>query len=102
MTTHKMPVWSPSELHHKLDEGERFAILDVRNRDEFDVWRIEGKRPIPTVNLPYFDLLELESEDEEIAAAVARAAPEQLKGKLPKSGTILAVCAGGQHVDPRG
>ena len=77
MTTHKMPVWSPSELHHKLDEGERFAILDVRNRDEFDVWRIEGKRPIPTVNLPYFDLLELESEDEEIAAAVARAAPEQ-------------------------
>lgn len=95
MTTHKMPVWSPSELHRKLDEDERFTILDVRNRDEFDVWRIEGKRPIPTVNLPYFDLLELESEDEEIAAAVARAAPEQLKGKLPKSGTILAVCAEG-------
>jgi glyoxylase-like metal-dependent hydrolase (beta-lactamase superfamily II)/rhodanese-related sulfurtransferase len=95
MTTRKMPVWSPSELHRKLDEGDRFTILDVRNRDEFDVWRIEGKRPIPTVNLPYFDLLELESEDEEIAAAVARAAPEQLKGKLPKSGTILAVCAEG-------
>ncbi len=95
MTTRKMPVWSPSELHRKLDEGDRFTILDVRNQDEFDVWRIEGKCPIPTVNLPYFDLLELESEDEEIAAAVARAAPEKLKGKLPRSGTILAVCAEG-------
>lgn len=95
MTTHKMPVWSPSELHRKLDAGERFTILDVRNRDEFETWRIEGKRPLPTVNLPYFDLLELESEDEEIATAVARAAPVKLKGKLPKSGTILAVCAKG-------
>lgn len=95
MTTHKMSVWSPAELHRKLDEGARFTILDVRNRDEFEVWKIEGKRPLPSVNLPYFDLLELESEDEEIAAAVARAAPEKLKGKLPKNGTILAVCAEG-------
>jgi glyoxylase-like metal-dependent hydrolase (beta-lactamase superfamily II) len=95
MTTRKNPVWSPEELHRHLDEGSKFAILDVRNRDEFDAWRIEGKAPIETLNIPYFDLLDLESEDEEVAAAVARAAPVQLKDKLPRSGPILAVCAKG-------
>lgn len=91
----KTPVWSPAELHHHLEEGSRFSILDVRNRDEFDAWKIEGKSSIPTLNIPYFDLLDLEHEDEEIAAAVARAVPSQLKDSLPKSGPILAVCAEG-------
>jgi glyoxylase-like metal-dependent hydrolase (beta-lactamase superfamily II)/rhodanese-related sulfurtransferase len=95
MTTHKMPVWSPAELHRHLEEGSRFSILDVRNRDEFDAWKIEGKHPIPTLNIPYFDLLELESEDEEIAAAVARAVPDRLQESLPRSEPILAVCAKG-------
>jgi glyoxylase-like metal-dependent hydrolase (beta-lactamase superfamily II) len=95
MTARKMPVWTPSDLHRHLDEGSRFTILDVRNRDEFDAWRIEGKNPVKTINLPYFDLLDLEDEEEEIAAAVARAVPGKLKDKLPKSGQILAVCAKG-------
>ena len=67
MTTRKMPVWSPAELHRHLNEGSRFAILDVRNRDEFEGWQIEGKGPIQTVNIPYYDLLDLEEEDEDIA-----------------------------------
>ena len=95
MTTREMPVWSPAELHRHLNDGSRLAILDVRNRDEFDVWQIEGKAPIQTLNIPYFDLLDLEEEDEEIAAAVARAVPDRLKDKLPRSGPILAVCAKG-------
>ena len=95
MTARKMPVWSPAELHRHLDQRSRFAILDVRNRDEFDAWRIEGKAPIQTLNLPYFEFLDLEEEDEEIAAAVARAVPERLKDSLPRSGPILAVCAKG-------
>lgn len=95
MTTRKMPVWSPAELHRHLGESSRFAILDVRNRDEFEVWQIEGKAPIQTLNIPYFDLLDLEEEDEEIAAAVARAVPDRLKDWLPRSEPILAVCAQG-------
>ncbi len=95
MTTRKMPVWSPAELHRHLDASSRFTILDVRNRDEFDAWKIEGKEPIQTLNIPYFDLLDLADENEEIAAAVARAVPDRLKDSLPRSGQILAVCAKG-------
>lgn len=95
MTTRKIPVWSPAELHRHLNEGSRLSILDVRNQDEFDAWKIEGKGPIQTLNIPYFDLLDLEEEDEEIAAAVARAVPDRLKDSLPRSGPILAVCAKG-------
>ncbi len=95
MTTRKMPVWTPAQLHRHLEKGSRFTILDVRNQDEFDAWKIEGKSPIPTINMPYFDLLDLEHEDEEIAAAVVRAVPERMKDSLPRSGTILAICAQG-------
>ena len=95
MSTREMPVWTPAELHRRLENNSRFAILDVRNQDEFDAWKIEGKKPIQTLNVPYFDLLDLESEDEEIAAAVARAVPLRLKDSLPRSGPILAVCAKG-------
>ncbi|MBZ0105654.1 MAG: MBL fold metallo-hydrolase [Sulfuricella denitrificans] len=91
----KTPVWSPSELYRHLNEGSQFFILDVRNEEDFNAWKIEGRDAIQTINLPYFDLLELEEEDEEIAAAVARAVPDRLGDKLPRSGLILAVCAKG-------
>lgn len=95
MTTRKMQAWSPAELHRHLDEGSQFSILDVRNQEEFDAWKIEGKGPIQTLNMPYFDLLDLEEEDEEVAAAVARAVPDRLGDRLPRSELILAVCAKG-------
>lgn len=95
MATRKMPVWRPAELHRRLNEGGRFTILDVRNRDEFDAWKIEGKGSIQTLNIPYFDLLDLEQEDEEIAAAVARAVPNRLGDSLPRNRPILVVCAKG-------
>jgi glyoxylase-like metal-dependent hydrolase (beta-lactamase superfamily II) len=96
MSEQQTPVWSPAELHRHLSESSRFAILDVRNQSEFDVWKIEGKVPIHTVNLSYYDLLDLEDEDEELAAAFAREIPKRLKDELPKHGPILAVCARGE------
>lgn len=95
MTTRKMPVWSPAELHHHLNEGSPLAILDVRNRDEFDAWKIEGKGPVQTLNIPYYDLLDLDEEEEELAASIARAFPDRLKDWLPGRGPILVVCAKG-------
>jgi glyoxylase-like metal-dependent hydrolase (beta-lactamase superfamily II)/rhodanese-related sulfurtransferase len=95
MTVEKVPVWSPADLHDRLNGNVRFAILDVRNSDEFATWQIEGTAPIPTLNVPYFDLLDLDEENEEVAAAVARAVPKRLKGRLPEGDPILVVCARG-------
>ncbi len=95
MTRDKSISWKPTELLRHLEQGSRFSILDVRNPDEFDAWKIEGKEAIQTVNIPYFELLDLEHEDEEIAAAVARAVPERLHDSLPRGEPILAVCANG-------
>lgn len=95
MNAQAKPVWSPADLHRQLEEGRRFTLLDVRNQDEFKAWKIEGKAPIRTINLPYFELLDLQDEHEEVAAAVARAVPARLQDALPASGTILVVCARG-------
>jgi len=43
MSTPKIPAWSPAELHRHLTNGSPLAVLDLRNRDEFDAWQIEGK-----------------------------------------------------------
>ncbi len=83
MTKSKVPVWSPADLYHQLASARRFAILDVRNEDEFAQWKIEGKVPVRSLNIPYFELLDLQDEKEEIATAVARAVPQHLKNKLP-------------------
>ncbi|MCL6642459.1 MAG: MBL fold metallo-hydrolase, partial [Candidatus Bipolaricaulota bacterium] len=50
--------WTVQELKARLDREESFFILDVRNREEFEAWKIEGRRPIPTHNVPYFEILE--------------------------------------------
>lgn len=95
MTDSQVPVWSPTDLHHQLGGARRFAILDVRDEDEFAQWKIEGRVPLHSLNIPYFELLDLEDENEEIAAAVARIVPQRLQGKLPEDKPVLVVCAKG-------
>ncbi len=95
MVTSKVPVWSPAELYGHLDGDRPFTILDVRNSDDFSAWQIEGRAPTRTINIPYFDLLDLEQDDQDVAAAVARAVPGRLKEKLPGKGPVLVVCARG-------
>lgn len=67
------------ELAKKVINQERLFIFDVRNTDEFDDWKIEG-RNIEIINEPYFNLLD---------------GVEDVTGKLPKGEPILAVCAKG-------
>ena len=63
MNTQQMPAWSPTQLHRHLNQGSPLAVLDLRNREEFDAWKIEGKVPFKTINLPYFDWLDLGEEN---------------------------------------
>jgi len=89
--THQL---SPAELKAKLDAGDQFFILDLRNRDEFANWRIEGRHPIPVLNIPYFEVLE-EAESEDVPLEFASYARKHWQDVLPRDAFILAVCAKG-------
>ena len=52
------PSIEVGDLLSRVDAGEPLLLLDVRNDEEFDTWRFEGRRPIETVHIPYFDFIE--------------------------------------------
>lgn len=54
-TEHAITV---ERLIEKSDAGELFLLLDVRNDDEYEAWKVEGRRPIETLHIPYFDFVE--------------------------------------------
>ena len=86
---------TPQQVWQRLLRNEPLFILDVRNRDEFEHWRVEGPRSVPTLNVPYFELLDLEGEEEDVTEAVMRGVRAQLMEQLPRDRPILAVCAVG-------
>ncbi|HET8603440.1 MAG TPA: MBL fold metallo-hydrolase [Marmoricola sp.] len=49
---------TPAELFGELNEGRVPEILDVRNRDEYAASRVEGVRPVPTRNVPVYDVFD--------------------------------------------
>lgn len=67
------------ELARKVINHEDLFILDTRNTDDFDDWKIEG-RNVKVHNTPYFDLLE---------------GVDPVKDILPKDQEIYVVCAKG-------
>ncbi|MDT8069425.1 MAG: MBL fold metallo-hydrolase [Terriglobia bacterium] len=87
-------VWTPDSLLARLKNRERFFVLDVRNRDEFDRFRLEGRSPLPALNVPYFELLETGGKDDMVESIVA-CVEGDLRDKLPSQEPILAVCAKG-------
>lgn len=70
---------SVNELAKKVLNGERLFILDVRNTDDFDDWKIEGKN-VEVLNKPYFELME---------------GIDPIIQHLPKDRPIYVVCAKG-------
>jgi glyoxylase-like metal-dependent hydrolase (beta-lactamase superfamily II) len=54
---------TPLELFQEIAEGRVSEILDVRNIDEFEAAPVEGRRPVPTRNVPVYRVME-ELEDE--------------------------------------
>lgn len=84
MVTMQQTSITVGELKRMLDRGEPFVLLDVRNDEEFERWRIEGRYPFETIHIPYFAFLEDEEE------SVSR---------VPKESLIIAVCAKGGASD---
>lgn len=83
------------DLKRRLDQGEDLFFVDVRNKEEFDAWKIEGRTPIPTLHVPYFDILEEVDNDEDLPGAFAAYAQKHWTDKLPRDHTIVVVCAKG-------
>ncbi len=89
------PELSVDDLRGLLDRDAPFFLLDVRNREDFAAWRVEGRRPIPAHNVPYFEMLEAGGQDDVVDAAVSYI-KDSLAALLPKGKRILAVCAKGE------
>ncbi|MEN1967239.1 MBL fold metallo-hydrolase [Lentibacillus sp. N15] len=70
---------STKELAQKIVNQENTFILDVRNTDEFDNWKIEG-RNMEVLNEPYFNLLD---------------GIDPVADKLRKDQEMIVVCAKG-------
>jgi glyoxylase-like metal-dependent hydrolase (beta-lactamase superfamily II) len=73
-------VISISEFKRKLDAGEVEFMFDLRAEDEFEAWRIEGKKAAPILNIPQEDFVGEE---------------ERYLGKFPRDREIITVCAHG-------
>jgi glyoxylase-like metal-dependent hydrolase (beta-lactamase superfamily II)/rhodanese-related sulfurtransferase len=69
------------ELKARIDRGEDVFVLDVRARETYDEWHLEGER-LEVLNYPYFELL-----DE---------LPEELIRVLPEDIPITTLCAKGE------
>lgn len=70
---------SVKEITKKILDGERVFILDVRNTDDFDDWKVEGET-VEIINQPYFDLME---------------GIDPIMDKIPKDEPIYVICAKG-------
>ena len=68
------------ELLTRLDRGDKVVLLDVRNQDEYESWKLEPRRPVETVHVPYFDFIE------DGDAAIAR---------VPRGRELVVLCAKG-------
>lgn len=58
----------PGELKDRIDDGEDVFLLDTRATEEFEQWQIRGET-VTTVNIPYFEFL-LDDFDEELIEAI--------------------------------
>ena len=68
------------DLLPRLDRGDPLLLLDVRNQDEYESWKLEARRPVETVHVPYFDFI----EDAERALA-----------QVPRDRELVVLCAKG-------
>ncbi|WP_114579134.1 MBL fold metallo-hydrolase [Saliphagus sp. LR7] len=72
---------SPNELKGQIDAGEDVMLLDTRMESEYDEWKIDGET-VKSVNIPYFEFLDSEIDDDVLA-------------RIPDGREITVLCAKG-------
>lgn len=78
--TSDAPTVEVGELLPRLDRGEPILLLDVRNEEEYETWKIEARAPVETVHVPYFDFIE---------------EPEAALARVPREREVVVLCAKG-------
>jgi glyoxylase-like metal-dependent hydrolase (beta-lactamase superfamily II) len=74
MTVNKMTA---AQIARKVIENQELFILDVRNEDAFEDWKIDGHK-FEYLNIPYFELLD---------------GVDGILEKIPTDKEVLVVCA---------
>ena len=74
MTVNK---WTAADVARKVIDNKELFVLDVRNTDAFEDWKIDGHK-FEYLNIPYFDLLD---------------GVEEILPKIPADKEVLVVCA---------
>ncbi len=69
--------WTAADVARYVIEDKKLFILDVRNKDAFEDWKIEGHK-FEYLNIPYFDLLD---------------GVEEILPQIPEDQDVLVVCA---------
>ncbi|WP_159902838.1 MBL fold metallo-hydrolase [Salinirussus salinus] len=72
---------APEALRDRIDNGEDVFLLDARMNSEYEEWHIEGET-VESVNVPYFEFLDEEIDDETLE-------------QVPADRTVTVVCAKG-------
>ena len=74
MTVNK---WTAADVARKVIDNKELFILDVRNQDAFEDWKIDGHQ-FEYLNIPYFELLD---------------GVEEILPQIPTDKDVLVVCA---------
>ncbi|WP_301107577.1 MBL fold metallo-hydrolase [Sporosarcina sp.] len=70
-------MWKAADVARKVIDNKELFILDVRNADAFEDWKIEGHQ-FDYLNIPYFELLD---------------GVEEILPRIPTDKDVLVVCA---------
>jgi glyoxylase-like metal-dependent hydrolase (beta-lactamase superfamily II) len=70
-----------AELKARIDAGDAVTLLDVRMPSEYEEWRIDGEA-VDSINVPYFELLDEEIDDDVLA-------------RIPDDRLVTVLCAKG-------
>jgi glyoxylase-like metal-dependent hydrolase (beta-lactamase superfamily II) len=79
---------SPAALQRRLDAGESVRLLDVRDRDEIETWRIDGPS-VTRSHVPYAKFM----------AASVRDGVDDLADGIAGEGPVTVVCGRGEASD---
>ncbi|MGN1400967.1 MAG: MBL fold metallo-hydrolase [Bacillus sp. (in: firmicutes)] len=70
-------AWTAAQVARKVIDNKELFILDVRNKDAFEDWKIDGHK-FEYLNIPYFELLD---------------GVEEILPQIPTDKDVLVVCA---------